>query len=90
MTHLRAILAIIAGGAFGVLVAELILGLGPRGAGVCIAVMAACVIGIYLARAIQADRDKRRAYRDRVWQRRIEQGIAGARPKLPNRKGMHR
>lgn len=60
MSHIRAILAMIGGGALGLLAAELILGLGPRDAGLCIAVIAACVIGIFLVRAIQRDRQRQR------------------------------
>lgn len=70
MNYLRGVLAIIAGGAFGLLAAELILGLGPRDAGICIAVIAACVILRYLIKAIQEGRELNRALREDVWARR--------------------
>jgi hypothetical protein len=81
VSTIRGLLAITAGAAFGILAAELILGLGPRDAGICIAVMALCVIARSLVKAIEADRRKQRAYREAVWQRRIRDGIATERPR---------
>lgn len=75
MNTLRALLAVIAGCAFGIVVAEIILGLGPRDAGICIAVIAACVLLRYLIETVQEDQDlNRRLDRERVWARRDECG----------------
>ena len=73
MNSLRCCLAIVAGGAFGILVAELILGLGPRDAGPLIAVMAACYLARCLIKAIQEDRDEQRLGREAVRLRRDRQ-----------------
>lgn len=67
MNTARAILAIIGGGALGVLAAELILGLGPRDAGICIAITSVAVIGI------ERDRARIRRGRQHVWARRDHQ-----------------
>lgn len=52
-------------------------GLSVTDFGVAVAISAACVLGIYLIRAIQTDqacdRRRMRAYRDDVWQRRIDE-----------------
>jgi hypothetical protein len=85
MSTARALLGIIGGAAVGYLLAVCIAGIaGPRNVGVSIAIVAACVVGIYLIKAIQADRDTMRRGRDAVWQRRIATGLTGARPVLPN------
>lgn len=73
MSTARAILAIIGGGALGVLVAELILGLGPRDAGICIAITSVAVIGIELCRLVERDRARIRRGRQQVWARRDHQ-----------------
>jgi hypothetical protein len=68
---LRCLLAIVAGCAFGVVAAEVILGLGPRDGGICIAIIAACVILRFLIKAVQEDQEMtRRLERERVWRRR--------------------
>jgi uncharacterized membrane protein YfcA len=54
----RGLLAIVAGAAFGILAGELILGLGPRQAGICIVVIAACVIAWFGVRAVQRDKQR--------------------------------
>lgn len=78
MTTLRCILGIIGGAATGYAIALCVLGLATDlHIGVSVAVVSACVLGIGLIRAIQADqaaeRAHRRAYRDQVWQRRIRE-----------------
>lgn len=79
LNEIRALLGIVGGGALGVIIAHLILGLlTPTVFGVCTAIIAACVIGIYLIRALQADRDtdkqRMRQGREQVWARRDECG----------------
>jgi hypothetical protein len=76
MTTLRMLLGIVGGAAAGYALAALFL-LGDKDFGVAVAISAACVLGIYLIRAVQDDRRRHRArmgaYRDAVWQRRIRE-----------------
>jgi hypothetical protein len=73
---IRALLGIVGGLSTGYVAALFILGIAtPTTAGVAVAISAACVIGIFLVRAIQTDqaygREQMRQGRDAIWQRRI-------------------
>lgn len=56
MNAARCVLAIISGCALGVLIGEIILGLGTRWGGIAVAVIAACVLLRFLIKAVQEDR----------------------------------
>lgn len=78
MTTIRCILGIVGGAATGYAIALCLLGLATDlHIGVSVAVVSACVLGIGLIRAVQADqaaeRAHRRAYREVVWQRRARE-----------------
>lgn len=61
MTTPRAILAITAGTSAGYIIAICWAGLAtPRGIGVAVAIIAACVIGFYLVKAIEEDGQRER------------------------------
>jgi hypothetical protein len=76
MNHLRSVLAVIAGGAVGVLMAGIILGVGDRWGGICIAVAAACVLLRFLVKAVQEDKRINQLLRDDVWRRRDQAYLA--------------
>lgn len=73
LNTIRALLGIVGGFSTAYAIAALIpaAGLTVRDFGVAVAICAACVIGIGLIRAVQSDRERMRAYRAAVWQRRI-------------------
>jgi hypothetical protein len=79
MNVLRALLGIVGGLSAGYAIAALFpfTGLSITDFGVAVAISAACVLGIFLIRAIQTDqaygREQMRQGRDAIWQRRIEQ-----------------
>lgn len=64
MSTARSLLGILGGLAAGYAAAALILGLTPTDFGVAVAISAACVLGIFLIKAIQEDqqRDSDKAY----------------------------
>jgi hypothetical protein len=77
MNVLRALWGIVGGLSAGYAIASLFpfTGLGDRDFGVAVAISAACVLGVFLVRAIQTDqahdREQMRQGRDAIWQRRI-------------------
>lgn len=83
MSTLRALLGVIGGCSFGYAIAALFpfTGLTDTDFGVATAISSACVIGIYLIHAIQADRKRMRKGRDAVWQRRIAQNTVERNPR---------
>lgn len=79
MNTLRCLLGIVGGLSAGYAIASLFpfTGLSITDFGVAVAISAACVLGIFLVRAIQTDqaygREQMRVYRDAIWQRRIDE-----------------
>jgi ABC-type Fe3+-siderophore transport system permease subunit len=79
MNTIHCLLGIIGGASFGYAMCSLIpvFGLNVKDFGVAAAICAGCVLGICLVKAIQEDRQHRRArmnaYRDAVWQRRLRE-----------------
>lgn len=55
---------------------------GPRHTGLTVAAIAALVLVVELVNAVR--RTRRRRGREAVWQRRLDLGLAGVRPELPN------
>lgn len=58
MNIVRALLGIVGGASAGYAIAALVFGLGDRDFGVALAISAGCVLGIYLIKAVQADRQR--------------------------------
>jgi hypothetical protein len=84
MTTLRATITIAAGAALGCGAGILILNLGTFQAGIWLALAALLVIVRECVSYVQ--RRQWRRGREATWRRRIETGLAGARPALPNRR----
>lgn len=73
MNIARATLAILTCCGLGVAAGSAILHLGPKLAGLGIAITAAAVLLLELCNAIRRDRERMRRGREAVWQRRIEE-----------------
>jgi hypothetical protein len=67
---IRALLGVLGGLAAGTAIVALLY-LGPTVFGVALAVSMACVLGIDLVRALQAERARKWEYREEVWARRL-------------------